>query len=99
MKAEVQLVNEKGRAIAAKSRAAMPKYRGVLHINESRSQALGRICVTAQLLSPTDAALSLLLPELTDAAVLFLREGQMRVRGFEVMDGTQYGQTWDVKLA
>ena len=77
----------------------MQKYWGILQINETRSHALGRVCVTAQLLSATDPAMPPVVGELTDAAVLFLQDGRMRVRGFEVVDGTQYGQTWDVKLS
>jgi len=99
MRVEVQLVNERGRTIPARERSAMRTYRGVLRIHEARQQSLGRISVTAQLLSATDPTELDLLPALHDAAVLFLREGRMRVRGFEVMEGAQYGQTWDVRVS
>ena len=99
MKVEVQLVNEKGRLIRPKERHAMPRYQGMLRINESRHQSLGRICVTAALLSRTDAAELPLLPPLMDAVVLFSLGARMRIRGFEVMDEIQYGQTWDVKVS
>lgn len=99
MKVEVQLVNEKGRGIPATDRARMPKYRGVMRIHEARNQALGRIVVTAELLSSTDGADSALIPALHDAGVLFLANSQMRIRGFELVEGTQYGQTWDVKVS
>ena len=99
MKVEVQLVNERGRGILAKDRHAMQKYRGVLQIHETRNQGLGRICVTAHLVSATDATEAHLLPPLHDAAVLFVRNDKLRVRGFELMDGTQYWQTWDVKVS
>jgi hypothetical protein len=99
MKVAVQLVNERGRNIPAKERGAMRTYRGVLRIHEVRHQGLGRICVTAHLVCATDTTELDLLPALHDAAVLFLRDGRMRVRGFEVMDGAQYGQTWDVRVS
>jgi hypothetical protein len=98
MKVEVKLVNERGRSIPAKERRAMSTYRGVLRMNESRNHGLGRICVTAQLLSVTESNEMPVLPELLDATVLFLRDGQMRVRGFELREGVQYGQTWDVRV-
>ena len=99
MKVEVQLVNEKGRCIRPKERHAMPRYQGVLRINESRHQSLGRICVTAALLSPTDASELPLLPPLLDAVVLFSWGARMRIRGYEVLQDIQYAQTWDVKVS
>jgi hypothetical protein len=99
MKVEVQLVNEKGRGISAKDRTGRPKYSGVLRIHEARNQSLGRIVVTADVLPNTDGSDMPLIPTLLDAAVLFVSEGQMRIRGFEVVEGAQYGQTWDVKVS
>ena len=99
MKVEVQLVNEKGRGLLARERTGMPVYRGILRIQEARSHELGRITPTAQLVSGTDSCELPVVPALSDAAVLFLRNGQMRIRGFEVVGGVQYGQTWDVKVA
>jgi acyl-CoA hydrolase len=99
MKVEVQLVNEKGRSLPARERTSMPVYRGILSIQEARSHELGRITPTAQLVSGTDGTGLPLLPALSDAALLFLTQGQMRVRGFECVDGVQYGQTWDVRVA
>lgn len=99
MKVVVQVVNEKGRSVSAKERVRMAKYRGELRVNEMRSHALGRIAVMAQLVSDVDGSEPELLPALHDAAVLFLRNGQMRIRGVEAVDDIQYGQTWDVKVA
>lgn len=99
MKVEVQLVNERGRPVATRQRAAMPKYRGALRVHEERIQALGRNVVTAQLLSETDGADVPLLPTLHDASMLFLKGDQIRVRGFELVEGVQYGQTWDIRVS
>ena len=98
MKVEVQLVNEKGRGLPARERTRMPKYRGRLCIRETRCHELGRITPTAQLLDPTDGTEQVSLPALHDATVLFLNDGQMRIRGFEFIEGVQFGQTWDVKV-
>lgn len=99
MKAEVQTLNEKGRPVAAKERKLLPTFRGLLSVHEARSGQLGRITPMAQLVSATDSSETHLLPALHDAAVLYLKDGQMRIRGFEMVDGTQFGQTWDVKVA
>lgn len=99
MKVEVQLVNERGRPVTAAQRAAMPKYRGVLQVNEERIQALGRAVVTAQLLSETDGTQPPVLPVLHDASMLFVLGDQIRVRGFELVEGVQYGQTWDIRVS
>lgn len=99
MKVEVQLVNERGRPVTASQRAAMPKYRGVLQVNEERVQALGRAVVTAQLLSETDGTQPPVLPVLHEASMLFVRDDQIRVRGFELVEGVQYGQTWDIRVS
>lgn len=99
MKVEVQLINEKGRSTPANERARMPKYRGRLRIREARSPAFGRIVTMTDLLSVTGRTDETLLPTLHDASVIFLSDGKMRIRGFEVIDGTQYGQTWDLKVS
>lgn len=99
MKVEVQLVNEKGRGLSARERTNSPKYRGRLCIREARSHELGCITPTAHLLNTTDGTELALLPALHDAAVLFLNDGKMRIRGFELIEGVQFGQTWDVKVS
>lgn len=98
MKVEVQLINEKGRGIATRDRAHMKKYRGHLRIQEGRSQAFGRIVLMTDLLSATGDAEEIMLPTLHDASVIYLSKGTMRIRGFELIEGVQYGQTWDLKV-
>lgn len=77
---------------------AAPTFQGLLIVHEARSGQLGRITPMAQLVSATDSAETHLLPALHDATVLYLKDGQMRIRGFEMVDGAQFGQTWDVKV-
>jgi hypothetical protein len=52
----------------------------------------------AHLVSSTDGADTPLLPALHDASMLFVEGEKIRVRGFELVDGVQYGQTWDIKV-
>lgn len=99
MKVEVQQVTERGRSISARERALRPSYRGRLRIQEARNHALGRTVVMAELLSLVDGPDSILVPALHDACVLSLANGRMRVRGFELVEGAQYAQTWDVRVS
>ena len=77
----------------------MKKYHGHLRIQEARSQAFGRIVLMTDLLSATGDADDAMLPTLHDACVIYLNKGTMRIRGFEVVNGIQYGQTWDLKVS
>jgi hypothetical protein len=96
MKVEVQLLSDKGRLVPAAMRRSMRKFTGSLAINEVRDTQLGRSVTVANLLG-TDA--DKMLPQLHDAVVLCVENGRMRIRGFEVLEGTQTGQTWDVKVS
>ena len=98
MRVEVQPIYEKGKAVRAKDREAMPKYRGTLRVNEERVGELARAVTTAALVSDTDSTETPLLPTLHDASLLFLKGAQLRLSRFELVDGAQYGQTWDVKV-
>jgi hypothetical protein len=99
MKVEAVLIYEKGRSIARADRSRMPKYRGELRIREARSQALGRTVTMADLISSTDGSDESVIPSLHDVNVIYLSSGTMRIRGFEDINGTQYGQTWDMKVS
>lgn len=98
MRVELQQVNEKGQGVPAKTRAAMPRYRGILRIREERVPALGRTTLVANLLSAIDDTEEPVVPFLTDATLLVIENGQLRVRGFELQGGVQFGQTWDIKV-
>lgn len=99
MKVEAQLMNKQGRSIPSVDRTRMPKYRGELRIREARSQAFGRIVTMAELISSTDGLEGSVLPSLHDISLIYLSSGTMRIRGFEVINGTQYGQTWDMRVS
>jgi len=99
MKVEAQLIYEKGRSVAEAIRSKLPKYRGQLRIREERIGALGRIATVADLISTTDGCDSSVLPKLHDVNVIYVDAGKMRIRGFEVVEGAQYAQTWEVKVS
>jgi hypothetical protein len=95
MKVEVQLLNSNGKLVPSAMRRSMRKYTGTLAVQESRLAELGRTLMVANLLSNTQEPV---VPALHDAALIYLADGRMRLRGFEVLNETQQGQTWDVKL-
>ena len=95
MKVEVQLLSDKGRMVPVALRRSMRKFTGSLHINEVRETYLGRSVTVANLLGTDQDPL---LPQLHDAVVLHVEGDRMRIRGFEIQEGVQTGQTWDVKV-
>ncbi|MBV8470357.1 MAG: hypothetical protein JOY60_10935 [Burkholderiaceae bacterium] len=98
MKVEVQPIYERGKALRTKDRATMPKYRGTLRVREERVSDWARAVTTAALVSDLDGVEAPVLPALLDANVLFIQGAQLRISGFELVEGAQYGQTWDVKV-
>jgi len=98
MKVEVQLLSDKGRAVAGAQRHSLRRYTGAFTLRETRSATLSRTLLVANLHSVSDASSEPLLPPLHDALVIHAEGGRLRVRGFELLDGTQLGQTWDVRV-
>lgn len=95
MKVEVQLLNDKGRTVPGAQLRTQKRFSGVLSIGEVRSTEFGRTLIAAHLRSSEGDEM---LPLLHDAVVLRYESGRMRIRGVEVLNGTQHGQTWDVKV-
>ena len=98
MKVEVKLLSDKGRAVPKGMLSARRRYTGAFSLQEARSKELGRSCFMANLLSTSESAQEPVLPPLHDATLIHAEDGRMRVRGFEFLDGTQLGQTWEVKV-
>lgn len=98
MQVEVQLLSEKGRAVPRTMHRSLRRYTGAFTLREARSSDLGRTSLVVNLHSSNDAANEPVLPPLHDATVIHAEGGRMRVRGFELLDGIQLGQTWDVKV-
>lgn len=92
------MLYEKGRSISAAGRTRLPKYKGKLRIQEARISSLGRMATVANLVSVTDGCEGALLPVLHDVAVIWVENEGMRIRGFEIVEGAQYAQTWDLKV-
>ena len=98
MKVEVQVIYEKGKSARYRDRAKARTYCGTLRVREERVQALGRHATIAAVVSQTDGLDSQVLPALHDAELLYVDGSKLRIRGFELVEDAQYGQTWDVKV-
>lgn len=98
MRVEVRPMNVRGKVLKAAERKALPATRGKLKVFENRIHSLGRTVRVAQVVSATDGTETELMPELLDADVLWVEGDAIRVRGTELVDGTAFGQTWDVKV-
>ena len=80
-----------------KTRKERQQYRGILRVRQERVDALGRYVTKAQLLH-TDGDFKQVLPELVDAQLLWVEDGEIRIRGTEVRDNVQFNQTWEGRV-
>ena len=62
-----------------------------------REDAFGRSVLTARITDLVDNTETILL-ELYDVVLLWAHEKKMRMRGFEIIKGVQFAQSWDVEL-
>jgi hypothetical protein len=98
MRVEVRPINQKGKLLKKVDRLSTPPCRGELKVLENRLHHLGRAATCARAVSTADGLETDLLPELVDAAILWVDEKTIRLRGTEVIDDVQYSQTWDIMV-
>lgn len=97
MKVEVNCINRQGRPLSRTERQQQPALRGELKVFENRLHVFNRTVLCAQIVSTTDGLDSPVLPELTDAQLIWLDGGRIRLRGNELVGGALYAQTWDIR--
>lgn len=98
MRAEIRPINVRGKSLPKAIRLKESAYSGKLRIFENRIHAFGRVVTCATLTNPKDGLDGLVLPELVDVEIIWLDDNGMRLRGLELVDGVQYGQTWEIKV-
>ena len=76
-----------------------PPFVGELSVAENRDLELGRTTVRARLRAALTEGGADILPELTDAHLLWAADNKMRLTGFERVDKASYAQTWSVEVA
>ena len=96
MLVEVTMLLARGKPLFKKDLG--PKCRGEMNIFENRIHTLGRVVTCATLKCTTDGLGTAMAEELIDARVLWFSDRTMRITGNEVIEGAQYGQTWDVRM-
>jgi hypothetical protein len=98
MRVEIRPMNIRGKVMKKAERDALAPARGKLKVLENRIHTLGRTVRVAQVLSTVGDTEVELLPELLDAEVIWLDGALIRIRGIEMVDGTAFGQTWDIRV-
>lgn len=98
MRVEVRPLSVQGVPLYTSQHKRLPAIVGKLRIAENRLHRLGRVVLCASLTSTSDGLDTELLPELTDAQVIWAEDGFMRIRGVEQVNGVQYAQTWNLKV-
>ena len=99
-RARVRRIHLKGRPLSTKVRkdpALTPTHEGFLRLHEIRVPELGRSTPIAYLLDPTQP-MNEVIPPLHDAQVPWIKDREMRISGFEKIDGSLVYQCWEVTL-
>jgi hypothetical protein len=78
---------------------AIPPFVGFLKVAEARDAELGRPVIRARLLDIATGIETDVLPELTDAKLLWAENQKMRLTGMERIDKADFAQTWSVEFA
>ncbi len=97
MRVKVKLLQQRGRPLKRPELLDVPPFEGVLKVNEARDYDLSRAVVRARLIQLTSGLQTDVLPELSDARLVWAENGKMRLTGFEEVDGAAYAQTWAVE--
>lgn len=98
MKVEVRPLNVLGKPQRKKDVDKTPPCRGKLKVFENRLHTFGRSLLCAQVVDVNDGLEAQLLPELSNAELLWLDNDRMRLSGLERVDTMTFYQTWDVRV-
>lgn len=98
MRVRVRLLRRHGRLLHKTEQSELPGYIGDLSVAEVRDVELGRPLVRARLRDIQSGTKVDVLPELSDACLLWAESDKLRLTGFERVDDADYAQTWSVEL-
>lgn len=98
MRVRVRPLLKQGRVLNRDELRDIPPFVGVLRVGEVRDHVLGRTVVRARLLDPTTKVEEDILPELSDARLLWAEDRAMRLTGTELLKDSGVAQTWSVEL-
>ena len=98
MKVVASPYRSQGRLITRAVHRETPGVSGHLEIGEAKDHRLGRVQRTARLLSNHNGTEPDVLPALRDVQLLYLKDGEFTLAGYETLEGVDYQQTWLVRL-
>lgn len=98
MQVKVRCLRREGRNLHSQGPLAQPPSVGELTVAEGRDIELGRVVVRARLLQVRGSIESDMLPELSDARLLWVGDKELRLDGFERVNNAAYAQTWAVEV-
>ncbi len=99
MRVKVRPMRRQGRNMHQQEHLALPPFVGELSVSEAQDHELGRQVLRARILDTSRGTEHDLLPELSDARLLWAADNKMRFAGFERVDKAAYAQTWSVEVA
>jgi hypothetical protein len=99
MKVKVRTLRHQGQSLNQDDLRKLPPRAGELRVEEERDPALRRQVLRARLLDITRDAERDILPGLSDARLVFARDGKMTLIGTERIDRAEFGQTWSIEVS
>lgn len=84
-------------AAEVKESASRP-FIGDLSVDQIRDPKVGRAVLRARLLNISEGTQKDVLPELSDAQLLWAGDGKMRLSGLERCNNADVAQTWSIKV-
>ena len=98
MRVKVRPLQSKGQLLPRQLATQQPPRIGALRVAEERDHELGRPVLRARLLDTQNGTEADLLPDLSDARLLWAENNRLRFAGFERVDNANYAQTWEVEV-
>ncbi|RKJ94543.1 hypothetical protein [Alicycliphilus denitrificans] len=98
MRVKVRPLQCKGRMLPRQLAKEQPPHIGALRVAEERDHELSRSVLRARLLDTQGGTEIDLLPDLSDARLLWANDNRLRFAGFERVDNANYAQTWEVEV-
>lgn len=100
MRVKVLTLRKAGRlrlAAEVKESASRP-FIGDLSVDQVRDPKIGRTLLRARLLNISEGTQKDVLPELSDAQLLWAGNGKMRLSGLERCNDADVAQTWSIEV-
>lgn len=98
MRVKVRTLHRKGHLLPREFAVQQPPRIGALRVAEERDHELGRPVLRARLLDASSGIEVDLMPDLSDARLLWAENNRLRFAGFERVDDANYAQTWEVEV-